>query len=71
MLAGWFRLKYSNIVDGAIAASAPIMCGLDALQYTFNQIVTQDFAACAPQIVQAFAAIAQKAKVSTLRVCWI
>ena len=32
MLAGWFRLKYPNIVDGAIAASAPIVCGIDELQ---------------------------------------
>ena len=24
MLAGWFRMKYPDIIDGAIAASAPI-----------------------------------------------
>ena len=24
MLAGWFRMKYPDVIDGAIAASAPI-----------------------------------------------
>ncbi|KAL9973435.1 hypothetical protein ACROYT_G019896 [Oculina patagonica] len=44
MLASWFRMKYPNVVVGALAASAPI------LQFTgmtpcekFYQIVTQDF----------------------------
>ncbi|CAK6957948.1 lysosomal Pro-X carboxypeptidase [Scomber scombrus] len=45
MLAAWFRMKYPNIVVGALAASAPIWqfpgmvpCG------DFYKIVTQDFA---------------------------
>lgn len=45
MLAAWFRMKYPNIVVGALAASAPIWqfpgmvpCG------DFHKIVTQDFA---------------------------
>lgn len=45
MLAAWFRMKYPNIVVGALAASAPIWqfpgmvpCG------NFYKIVTQDFA---------------------------
>ncbi|XP_038674469.1 lysosomal Pro-X carboxypeptidase [Scyliorhinus canicula] len=44
MLAAWFRMKYPNIVVGALAASAPIWlfenltaCG------DFNTIVTNDF----------------------------
>ncbi|KAK7070268.1 Serine-type peptidase activity protein [Halocaridina rubra] len=45
MLAAWFRMKYPHIVQGAIAASAPI------LQFTgvtpcdkFGKVVTADFA---------------------------
>uniref|UniRef100_A0AAQ5WXA2 Lysosomal Pro-X carboxypeptidase n=1 Tax=Amphiprion ocellaris TaxID=80972 RepID=A0AAQ5WXA2_AMPOC len=45
MLAAWFRMKYPNVVAGALAASAPIWqfpgmvpCG------DFYKIVTQDFA---------------------------
>lgn len=45
MLAAWFRMKYPNVVVGALAASAPIWqfpgmvpCG------DFYKIVTQDFA---------------------------
>ena len=44
MLAAWIRMKFPNVVDGAIAASAPVIffnsvTPLDA----FSQIVTNDF----------------------------
>ena len=47
MLAAWIRTKYPHIVQGAIAASAPIA------QFTspcdaFGRIVTSDFSAAAP-----------------------
>jgi len=47
MLAAWLRTKYPHIVQGAIAASAPIA------QFTspcdaFGRIVTSDFSAAAP-----------------------
>ena len=29
MLAGWFRLKYPNLVHGSIASSAPVKAQLD------------------------------------------
>merc|ERR1712203_1006490 len=46
MLAAWFRTKFPHIVQGAIAASAPIA------QFTspcdaFGRIVTSDFSAAA------------------------
>ncbi|KJE90179.1 prolylcarboxypeptidase [Capsaspora owczarzaki ATCC 30864] len=45
MLAGWFRLKYPNVVDGAIAASAPIVYFQDLTSTEiFNEIATNDFA---------------------------
>ncbi|KAF0981827.1 hypothetical protein FDP41_011688 [Naegleria fowleri] len=44
MLSAWIRFKYPHIVDGAIAASAPIFqfTGLTP-PYVYNQICTQDF----------------------------
>ncbi|PFX19876.1 lysosomal Pro-X carboxypeptidase-like [Stylophora pistillata] len=44
MLAAWFRMKYPNIVIGALAASAPILqfTGLTPCE-KFYQIVTEDF----------------------------
>ncbi|EFC48673.1 lysosomal carboxypeptidase [Naegleria gruberi] len=44
MLSSWWRMKYPHIVDGAIAASAPIFqfTGLTAPN-VYNQICTEDF----------------------------
>ena len=47
MLAAWIRTKYPHIVQGAIAASAPVA------QFTspcdaFGRIVTSDFSAASP-----------------------
>ncbi|TDH14681.1 hypothetical protein EPR50_G00023240 [Perca flavescens] len=45
MLAAWFRMKYPNIVVGALAASAPIWQFPDMVPCgDFYKIVTQDFA---------------------------
>jgi len=74
MLTAWFRLKYPNIVDGAIAASAPILqfYGTGVSQWSWNevykneislkfQVVTNDFneAGCADDIRTAFTDIIQ------------
>ncbi|XP_046854459.1 lysosomal Pro-X carboxypeptidase-like [Xenia sp. Carnegie-2017] len=45
MLAAWFRMKYPNVVVGAIAASAPIVQFQDLTPCeTFYNIVSRDFA---------------------------
>lgn len=46
MLASWLRMKYPNVVDGAVAASAPIYYfgnreGLDI--NVFFKIATNDY----------------------------
>jgi lysosomal Pro-X carboxypeptidase len=61
MLAAWMRMRYPNIVYGALAASAPILQfeGLTA-PGVFNEIVTADFAAegeCANQLKAGIAQI--------------
>jgi len=44
MLAGWLRMKFPNVIDGAIAASAPILLFEDVVPHDlFFQIVTWDF----------------------------
>jgi dipeptidyl-peptidase-2 len=44
MLSAWFRFKYPNSVDGALAASAPIyMVANLTSPYAFFGLVTQDF----------------------------
>jgi len=50
MLSSWFRIKYPNVVDGAIAASAPILLFLDtgASQWAFNEIITNDYEQVSP-----------------------
>jgi len=49
MLAAWFRMKYPQVVDGAIAASAPLVMypGITS-PYAFNEVVTNDFANAKP-----------------------
>eukprot|EP00331_Platyophrya_macrostoma_P031616 CAMPEP_0176458116 /NCGR_PEP_ID=MMETSP0127-20121128/32391_1 /TAXON_ID=938130 /ORGANISM="Platyophrya macrostoma, Strain WH" /LENGTH=507 /DNA_ID=CAMNT_0017848603 /DNA_START=77 /DNA_END=1601 /DNA_ORIENTATION=+ len=44
MLAAWIRMKFPNVVDGAIAASAPVVFfnSVTPLE-EFNKIVTKDF----------------------------
>jgi lysosomal Pro-X carboxypeptidase len=46
MLSAWFRMKYPTVVDGAIAASAPILqfMGTGVSQWDFYEIVTNDYA---------------------------
>ncbi|XP_065185712.1 lysosomal Pro-X carboxypeptidase-like [Sycon ciliatum] len=42
MLTAWFRMKYPHVVDGGLAASAPIFQG-DTLCSAFSEVVTKDF----------------------------
>lgn len=51
MLASWFRMKYPHLVQGAIAASAPILQFLDYYDdcSLFNKIVTKDYEGYSPQ----------------------
>ncbi|KAI3823353.1 hypothetical protein L1987_04788 [Smallanthus sonchifolius] len=44
MLAAWFRLKYPHVAIGALASSSPILQFENITsQYSFNNIITQDF----------------------------
>ncbi|GAM26049.1 hypothetical protein SAMD00019534_092240 [Acytostelium subglobosum LB1] len=54
MLASWFRMKYPNVVDGALAASAPILyfLGTGASSEGFNEIATVDFAQTSSEVDQ-------------------
>lgn len=61
MLAAYMRYKYPNLVQGALAASAPIylIAGLESSTLFFSS-VTKDFEkeeGCVPLIKQAFAAM--------------
>ncbi|XP_015110405.1 lysosomal Pro-X carboxypeptidase [Diachasma alloeum] len=56
MLSAWFRMKYPHIIQGAIAASAPILqfTGVTDCQ-AFNRIVTSDFRAASdvcPKVIR-------------------
>eukprot|EP01132_Coremiostelium_polycephalum_P004796 gene4796-5981_t len=73
MLSSWFRMKYPNIVDGALAASAPILYfyGTGADPEGFNEIATIDFAqtsqdgSCATRVRSAFNQIVTISQQST------
>ncbi|KAF2070403.1 hypothetical protein CYY_008273 [Polysphondylium violaceum] len=72
MLSAWMRIKYPNVVDGALAASAPVLLflGTGVDQEGFNKIATQDFAqtsadgSCATRIRNAFNEILDTAQQS-------
>ncbi|KAG7163122.1 Lysosomal Pro-X carboxypeptidase-like [Homarus americanus] len=53
MLAAWFRMKYPHVVQGSIAASAPILQFIDITPCEkFGQVVTADFARESSQCVE-------------------
>ncbi|XP_030055952.1 lysosomal Pro-X carboxypeptidase [Microcaecilia unicolor] len=53
MLAAWFRMKYPDVVVGALAASAPIWQFEDLVPCnTFYNIVTNDFRTSGPGCVE-------------------
>eukprot|EP00026_Physarum_polycephalum_P008424 Phypoly_transcript_08509.p1 GENE.Phypoly_transcript_08509~~Phypoly_transcript_08509.p1 ORF type:complete len:498 (+),score=83.60 Phypoly_transcript_08509:63-1496(+) len=71
MLAAWFRMKYPNIADAALAASAPILQfeGTGVTEEIYNEIITNDFAAANSQCPNAFReafAASQNASLSQL-----
>jgi lysosomal Pro-X carboxypeptidase len=50
MLSAWFRIKYPHIVDGALAASAPVLQFQGLVNpETFSKIVTDDYTKANPQ----------------------
>lgn len=50
MLSAWMRIKYPNVVNGAIASSAPINAFLGSVDPSeFNAIVTDDYADISPE----------------------
>uniref|UniRef100_T1JJP3 Uncharacterized protein n=1 Tax=Strigamia maritima TaxID=126957 RepID=T1JJP3_STRMM len=70
MLSAYMRFKYPHIIDGAIAASAPVylVAGLDARD-TFFPAVTKDFSdvspLCAQQVQSAFSIVSSLAQQGT------
>lgn len=56
MLAAWFRMKYPQIVTGALAGSAPILQFTGAYECNkFMQIVTKDFEGYSPNCSKSIA----------------
>ena len=50
MLSAWFRIKYPHLVDGALAASAPLFHFPGTVDSEkFNYIVTEDYKSLDPQ----------------------
>ncbi|KAG8431555.1 hypothetical protein GDO86_018247 [Hymenochirus boettgeri] len=69
MLAAWFRMKYPDVVVGAIASSAPIWQFEDLVPCnTYYQIVTNDFKnsgpGCSESVRNSWAAINRMAETS-------
>eukprot|EP01029_Cantina_marsupialis_P024562 TRINITY_DN63486_c0_g1_i1.p1 TRINITY_DN63486_c0_g1~~TRINITY_DN63486_c0_g1_i1.p1 ORF type:complete len:470 (+),score=95.65 TRINITY_DN63486_c0_g1_i1:60-1469(+) len=57
MLSAWFRLKYPNIITGAIASSAPVRMAGPDVNYSFWKRVTDTFdqsLGCVSDVRQAF-----------------
>jgi len=70
MLSAWFRYKYPHIVDGALAASAPIrMFSQATAENVFFDIITNDFAQinsnCPNLVRQAFAEVVALGKLGS------
>ena len=75
MLAAWLRLRYPQLVDAALASSAPVkmMSKTEVPDKSFHQIATDDFAAAneeCPGIVQrGFTKLYALVKTSHYQVC--
>ena len=72
MLSAWMRMKYPNIVAGAISASAPVaMFTGEVDSLAFNALVTQDYtnhsASCSTSLRSAFKQILQLAPTASGR----
>ena len=69
-LSAWFRLKYPQLIDGAIAASAPVLAQLNFKEY--NQVVQNSLgyftgSVCAQRIANATRIISQMISTSAGR----
>uniref|UniRef100_T1JCH1 Lysosomal Pro-X carboxypeptidase n=1 Tax=Strigamia maritima TaxID=126957 RepID=T1JCH1_STRMM len=49
MLAAWMRIKYPHIIQGALAASAPILMTNVTYCQVFSSLVTRDFTSISPE----------------------
>lgn len=43
MLAAWMRMKYPSVIQGSLAASAPILQFQGYGEYEYSDIITADF----------------------------